>query len=98
MVRPARRSYRLAGWYTESLPAVRKTFRIALGILLVILGLVGGLIPFVQGWVFGIPGLLILSEYFPPVKRLVEWAKAKMKRGRGGAPQGDPGGPESLGR
>jgi len=33
---------------------------------------------------FMIPGLLILSEYFPPVKRLVEWAKKKA--GRGGGP------------
>lgn len=60
-----------------------------------ILGLIGGLIPFVQGWVFGIPGLLILSEYFPPVKRLVEWAKSKMKPSPRGPGQSDPGGADS---
>jgi len=38
---------------------------------------------------FGIPGLLILSEYFPPVKRLVDWAKAKAKRRSRGPAQGD---------
>jgi hypothetical protein len=55
----------------------------------VILGLIGGLIPILQGWMFGIPGLLILSEYFPPVKRLVDWAKAKAKRRSRGPSQGD---------
>lgn len=29
------------------------------------------------GWVFVIPGLMILADYFPPVKRLLDWAKAK---------------------
>jgi hypothetical protein len=64
----------------------------------VILGLIGGLIPIFQGWMFGIPGLLILSEYFPPVKRLVDWAKAKAKRRPGGPSQGDTADPESSRR
>lgn len=80
MVPRCRRFYRICEWYNQGLPALRKTLRIALGVLLVILGLIGGLIPFVQGWIFGIPGLLILSEYFPPVRRLVDWAKAKLRR------------------
>jgi len=29
------------------------------------------------GWVFLIPGLIILADYFPPIKRLVDLAKAK---------------------
>ncbi len=44
---------------------------------LVILGVIGGLLPVVQGWMFMIPGLLILSEYFPGLRKLVDWAKAK---------------------
>jgi len=46
----------------------------------VILGIIGGLLPVIQGWMFMIPGLLILSEYFPPIRRAVEWAKKKAKR------------------
>ena len=53
------------------------TLRIALGIILVIIGLIGGLIPIFQGWLFGIPGLIILADYFPPIKRLLVWAKRK---------------------
>jgi hypothetical protein len=59
---------------------LRKTLRISLGVTLVILGIIGGLLPVVQGWMFGIPGLLILSEYFPGIKKWVDWAKAKAKR------------------
>ncbi len=56
---------------------MRHTLRITLGFLLVIIGLIGGLIPIFQGWVFGIPGLIILADYFPPVKRILDWAKSK---------------------
>ena len=52
-------------------------FKITLGFILVIVGLIGGLIPILQGWMFGVPGLIILADYFPPAKRLLEWAKKK---------------------
>ena len=54
---------------------MKHTLRIALGIILVIIGLIGGLIPIFQGWLFGIPGLIILADYFPPIRRLLIWAK-----------------------
>ncbi len=57
----------------------RKTIRIIIGVILLIIGLIGGLIPVFQGWVFGIPGLIILSDYFPPFKKILNWAKKKMK-------------------
>ena len=57
----------------------RKAFRIIVGIILLVLGLIGGLIPVFQGWIFGIPGLIILSDYFPPFKKVLNWAKKKIK-------------------
>ena len=56
---------------------MKHTLRITFGIILVIIGIIGGLIPIFQGWIFGIPGLIILADYFPPVKRLLNWAKRK---------------------
>ena len=56
---------------------MKHTLRITFGIILVIIGMIGGLIPIFQGWIFGIPGLIILADYFPPVKRLLIWAKKK---------------------
>ena len=56
---------------------MKHPLRITFGIILVIIGMIGGLIPIFQGWVFGIPGLIILADYFPPIKRLLNWAKNK---------------------
>ena len=57
---------------------IKHIFIITLGVFLVFVGLIGGLIPIFQGWIFGIPGLIILSKYFPPAKRLLNWAKKKV--------------------
>ena len=56
---------------------MKHTLRITFGIILVIIGMIGGLIPIFQGWIFGIPGLIILADYFPPIKRILNWAKKK---------------------
>ena len=58
---------------------IKRTARITFGIILIIIGLIGGLIPIFQGWIFGIPGLIILADYFPPVNRLLVWAKKKAR-------------------
>ena len=58
---------------------IKRTARITFGIILVIIGLIGGLIPIFQGWIFGIPGLIILADYFPPVNNLLVWAKKKAR-------------------
>ena len=55
----------------------RAMIRIASGIGLLLVGIVGLILPVMPGWVFVIPGLMILSDYFPPVKRLLNWAKRK---------------------
>ncbi len=57
---------------------IKDTLKILLGIFLLIIGFLGGLIPIFQGWMFGIPGLMILSNYFPPAKRILNWAKKKV--------------------
>ena len=57
---------------------IKDTLKILFGILLIIIGLLGGLIPIFQGWLFGIPGLIILANYFPPAKRLLGWVKNKV--------------------
>tara|TARA_A200000159_G_C7308941_1_gene333662 strand:+ start:64 stop:246 length:183 start_codon:yes stop_codon:yes gene_type:complete len=56
----------------------RPIFRIILGVVLLGIGLIGGLIPIFQGWVFGLPGLVILSDYFPLLKRIISRLKKKI--------------------
>jgi uncharacterized membrane protein YbaN (DUF454 family) len=55
----------------------RAIFRIITGFALLLLGVIGLILPIMPGWVFIIPGLMILSDYFPPVKRLLDWARSK---------------------
>ena len=47
------------------------------GWVLVIVGIVGLILPIMPGWIFLIPGLIILSDYFAWARRLTEWAKQK---------------------
>jgi uncharacterized membrane protein YbaN (DUF454 family) len=56
---------------------LRRILRLATGIGLVILGIAGLILPVMPGWIFLIPGLIILSDHFPPLKRVLEWAKRK---------------------
>lgn len=57
---------------------MRHTLRFASGVGLVIIGIIGLILPVMPGWVFVIPGLIILGDYIPPIKRLVDWAKSKI--------------------
>ena len=50
---------------------IKDSIQITLGIILVIIGLIGGFIPIFQGWIFGIPGIIILARYFPSIKRML---------------------------
>ena len=56
---------------------LRRIVRLIVGITLVLLGILGLILPIMPGWVFLIPGLVILGDYFPPIQRLIVWAKAR---------------------
>ena len=57
---------------------IKKSLSIIIGVVLVCIGIVGGLIPIFQGWIFGIPGLVILSKHFKTAKTILKWAKKKI--------------------
>lgn len=54
-----------------------KSVRVFAGTILVIIGLIGGLIPIFQGWIFGVPGLMLLGSVFPSIKR---WSEKLIKK------------------
>ncbi len=70
-----------------------KFFKLLSGFGLCILGVIGLILPIMPGWVFLIPGLIILSDFFPPLKRLLHWAREKFEqetgrlRNKDGAPR-----------
>ena len=43
---------------------VINTVKAIVGIILIIVGLIGGLIPIFQAWIFGIPVLMLLGSVF----------------------------------
>ena len=58
---------------------MKKILKISGGILLILIGIVGLIMPIMPGWAFIIPGLVILAEYFPAARRLVDWGKSKIE-------------------
>ncbi len=62
---------------------MKKIFRIAAGVGLILIGIVGLILPIMPGWVFIIPGLVILAEYSPRIRRLLDWLRAKFEGARG---------------
>ena len=60
-----------------------KILRILGGFGLVVLGIIGLILPIMPGWVFLIPGLIILADYFPPIHRIVQWARRKLEETQG---------------
>ena len=65
-----------------------------LGVVLTLIGIAGIILPIMPGWIFLIPGLVILGDYFPPIRRLVTWAKRKAGMAEdipSGCAQQDPG-------
>ena len=56
---------------------IRHTVKISLGILLVIIGLIGGLIPIFQGWMFGVPGLDYSGKLLSSRKTIIRLGKVE---------------------
>lgn len=56
---------------------MKAALRIAGGVGLVILGVIGLILPVMPGWIFLIPGLVILADYSPKIRKLLDWAKRK---------------------
>jgi len=71
-------------------PRGRVWFDWIVGLSLLLLGLITGPIPVIQGWMFGIPGLVILSRRSATARRLLERLKSVAKRtGRRSEAPGD---------
>lgn len=59
---------------------VLKVLRITTGVLLLLIGAICGFIPILQGWVFGLAGLALLSVDVPFVRRWYERAKRRVEQ------------------
>ena len=67
-------------------PALRlfwKIVSISLGSLLILLGIVAGFVPILQGWLLILAGLALLSPHSRWAHAIMTWLKAKLHRRRG---------------
>jgi uncharacterized membrane protein HdeD (DUF308 family) len=64
-------------------PEHKKYIRLVAGIIIVIFGAVFMMVPFIPlGYVFLIAGLMLLTSYIPPLKRLIEKFREKDDKNR----------------
>jgi len=59
---------------------IRSGVVISLGVFFLILGVVGGFLPVIQGWIFVLIGLALLAEEIPWVRRHLERLKARFPK------------------
>jgi len=53
--------------------------RLSTGAALLLLGVVGGFVPILQGWVFIVAGLTVLAPESATARRVLEWAKRRLQ-------------------
>ena len=87
---PRRRRHR------HSRHPVLRAIRITAGVVLILAGVVGGFIPILQGWVFILAGISLLSPESRTARRILLsirlWAKAVRRRWRSRRQAPSPGG------
>jgi hypothetical protein len=52
------------------------------GLLLIVIGVIGGFVPILQGWVFILAGLAILSKHSPLARRWFDRVKQMARKAR----------------
>jgi len=59
---------------------VERVARLTIGSILLLIGVIGGFIPILQGWIFVIAGLKLMAPESRRARRALDWARSKVKR------------------
>ena len=59
---------------------VERALRLTLGSILLLIGVIGGFIPVLQGWIFILGGLTLMAPESRHARRALDWAKHRVKR------------------
>lgn len=59
---------------------LKRWLKIISGMIMLIVGIIGWLLPVIPGWAFFIPGLILLSTEFHWARRLLAWLKSKFPK------------------
>ena len=67
---------------SQNKPMTLKIIRLCLGYFLLLFGMVGGFIPFLQGWIFVALGLVLLKDDARWARKLSIWARRRYPSSR----------------
>jgi uncharacterized membrane protein YbaN (DUF454 family) len=59
---------------------LKRWFNILVGLGMLIVGVIGWILPIMPGWVFFVPGLVLLSKEFHWAKKLLGWLRSKFPK------------------
>ena len=59
---------------------MKRWLRIITGVGMLVVGLAGWLLPIVPGWLFVIPGLMLLGREFHWARKTLEWLKNRLPK------------------
>lgn len=59
---------------------MKRWLRMAGGVVLLVVGLLGWALPILPGWLFVIPGLMILGREFHWARKTLEWLKNRIPK------------------
>ena len=59
---------------------MKRWLRIGAGFSLVFVGLLGWVLPILPGWVFVIPGLMLLGKEFHWARRILQWLRNRLPK------------------
>ena len=59
---------------------MKRSLRVMAGGALLLVGLLGWVLPIIPGWLFVIPGLMLLAREFHWARRLLEWFKSRLPK------------------
>jgi uncharacterized membrane protein YbaN (DUF454 family) len=54
--------------------------RLSVGSVLLVVGVIGGFVPVLQGWIFILAGLTVMAPESPTAQRALDWLKRKLHR------------------
>ncbi|MBI3894821.1 MAG: PGPGW domain-containing protein [Acidobacteria bacterium] len=59
---------------------MKRGLRVVGGMTMLIVGLAGWVLPIIPGWLFVIPGLMLLGREFHWARRTLEWLKTRLPK------------------
>ncbi len=85
--RPSTADARVAVRRGRALGRWKRSGYVVAGVTCLVIGVIGGFVPILQGWMFIGVGIAFLAPVFPPARRVMVWAFRRWPRLRRAVPR-----------